>query len=219
MKSEAIRDAVEELRNCFALQLSALKPVIESKLEGRLGEIKILAASACSTGSAICELAKKPEYYFPEMTMLARSFIEKEINFCYLLLCDDDEFNNFLLHPYYRMFHNFDQQKVAGEKKIGLKYMGKDALRSNPKINEALKRLFESNPRHNWSKKTADQKASLLRDRSKLRVEFFLMNTMILYSNASEALHGSLYGCTFHLGIFQPNMDYRNLAEVQNKVL
>ena len=62
--------------------------------------------------------------------MLARSFIEKVVNFCYVLICDEDDYKHFLSYPYYRMFHNLDRQKTAGKHTIYLKFAGVDGLRT-----------------------------------------------------------------------------------------
>ncbi|MBU1046895.1 hypothetical protein KKH36_03925 [Patescibacteria group bacterium] len=210
---------IEKLRNSLQSQLGILKSLNEEGLEGRLKEVYIVAASLCSTGSAICELGKNPNYFFAEMIMLGRSFIEKTTNFCYLLVCDKEEYKNFLLHPYYRMYHNFERQKNAGEVTIGLKYTGKNEFRGDPKITEALSQFSENNPRKNWSKKNIDEKVALIQEKSEIRVEFFLLNTLSIYSNASEALHGSLYGCTFHIGVFEPGTNHKDLKSVEEKVL
>ncbi len=213
-----IKGMTEELRICFESQLSILKSILKEKFDGRLERIRIVAASSCSTGGAICDLGKNPDYFFAEMTMLARSLVEKVTNFCYLILCDDEELKNFERYPYYRMFHNFERQKTAGELAVGLKFTGKNVLRKHPKVVEALSRFSDTNPRMKWSSKNIDQKVSLIHERSKIRVEFFLMNTLTIYSNASEALHGSLYGCTFHLGVFEAGMDFKNPDAVREKV-
>jgi hypothetical protein len=217
-KANDLHDVVHELAECFGLQMASLRWALDHANGGRLENIRIVARSSCSTGNAIRELGKEPECYFAEMTMLARSFIEKIINFCYLFVCDEDDYQNFLLHPYYRMFHNFDRQKSAGEKKFFLRFSGKDALRSHPTIDEALARFSENNPRQNWSKKSVDQKVAVLSGKSTIQVGFFLMNTATIYSNASEALHGSLYGCTFHLGRYEPSIDCTDIAAVQKQV-
>ncbi|MDP3769971.1 MAG: DUF5677 domain-containing protein [bacterium] len=214
-----LEQATEGLRLCLEQQLGILKSLIkESFSDKKLNSLRILPASACSTGAAICDLGKHPEYYLAEMTMLARSFIEKVTNYCYLLLCDEEEYKNYVTHPYYRMFHNLDRTKVAGKTKIGLRFQGKDRIKDLPQVVEALSRFSDTNPKRNWSDKTIDQKISLIHEKSGIKIEFFLMNTLTIYSNASEALHGSLYGSAFHLGTFEPGGYPTNLEWVYKKV-
>lgn len=212
-------NVANEMRQCFENQLNLLKMLLKQKFENeRLHSLRIVPASSCSTGAAICDLGKHPEYYFAEMVMLARSFIEKTTNYCYLILCDEDEYRNYITHPYYRMFHNLDREKSAGNLKLSLRMEGRERLKTHPQIAEALARFSETNPKKNWSEKSIDQKVLLIHKRSKVRVEFYLMNTLTIYSNASEALHGSLYGSAFHLGTFEPGGDPANPEWVREKI-
>ncbi len=209
----------EKLRKCLSLQLVVLKKLAKHNFIGRAEEVKILLASACTTGTAIFELGKRPDYFYAEMMMLGRSFIEKLTNFCYLNVCDSSEYEKFLIHPFYRMYHNFDRSKRAGGKSIGLRFSGKNSLRNDPKIVKALSTFSETDPRKNWSEKNIDQKVAIIAAKTNIDVEFFLINTLSIYSNASEALHGSLYGCAFHIGVFDPNIDHRNQKTVENNLL
>lgn len=47
---------------------------------------------------------------------------------------------------------------------------------------------------------------------------FFHLNKAQYYSDASEALHGSLYGCTYRLGTFDPEFDHTEKEELQKKL-
>jgi hypothetical protein len=212
---------IGEIKYGFEAQLQILYSLFKKELEGRLGEISILAGSTCSTGKAICTLSSDPEHLFAETTMLARSFIEKVVNFCYLLICDEDDYKNFLSYPYYRIFHNLDRQKTAGKHTIYiyLKFTGIDEVKNHPTIAEALSRFSPKNPRLKWSKKSVDKKVAAIQQRSSIHVAYFLLNTLSIYSDASEALHGSLYGCAFHLGIYEPGLDPTDAENVKSKVL
>lgn len=219
MKILELQKHINSLRQLLLSELSVLKTVTQHTFDGRAGETKILLASACTTGTAIFELSKKPEYFYTETMMLSRSLIEKLTNFCYLQVCEDKEFRNFKIHPYYRTYHNFEKIKYAGQKSIKLKFDGKDSYKNNHLISEALKSFSESNPTLNWSSKNIDLKISVIEKKTNIAVEFFLMNTLTIYSNASEALHGSLYGCTFHLGLYEPNIDHKDATKVEINLL
>jgi len=164
-------------------------------------------------------MSEKPEYFYAETVMLARSFIEKMTNFCYLQVCDDEEYNKFLLHPYYRAFHNADKTKHAGEVKIQLKFAGKSDLKAMPVVSEALSIFSETNPRLNWSTFSLDEKVALLSARSSISPEFFLMNTLTIYSDASEALHGSLYGCALPTGKYIPGGSFGDVDAQRENIL
>jgi len=186
-----------ELRKFFWCQLTILKGLWNAKLKGRAEEIKIVIGSSCCTGWAIYELGGDYERYYTEMMMLARSFIEKIINFCYVMVCDEKEYKKFLLHPLYRAYHQMEKSKYAGNVKLEIKFSERHLIKNNPKISEALKLFSESNPRLNWTDKNLDKKVAVLKTKTNVNIGIFLMNTLTIYNTASEALHGSLYGCSF----------------------
>jgi len=198
---------LEELRKFFWCQLTILKGLWNAKLKGRAKEVKIVLGSSCCTGWAIYELGRDYERYYAEMMMLARSFIEKIINFCYVVICDDTEYKKFLLHPLYRAYHQMEKSKYAGNIKLSIKFLGRHFIKNNPKVSEALRLFSESNPRLKWSNKNIDEKVALIKEKTNINIGIFLMNTLTIYSNASEALHGSLFGCSFHTGAYDPSID------------
>jgi len=44
------------------------------------------------------------------------------------------------------------------------------------------------------------------------------INKLQYYSDASETLHGSLYGCTYDIGVFEPGFDHRKKEELGKKL-
>lgn len=83
------KELSEHFNGFLFAQTTILKGVFDHKLKGRAREVIVLLGSACSTASAIAKLGKDADYFYCETVMLARSFIEKIINFCYLLVCED----------------------------------------------------------------------------------------------------------------------------------
>lgn len=205
---------LSELRKFLWCQLTILKGLWNAKLKGRAQEIKIVIGSSCCTGWAIYELGGDYERYYTEMMMLARSFIEKIINFCYVMICDEKEYRKFLLHPLYRAYHQMEKSKYAGNVKLEIKFSGRHFIKNNPKVSEALELFSESNPRLNWTDKNLDKKVAVLKERTNINIGIFLMNTLTIYTNASESLHGSLYGCSFHTGAYDPTINISDGKEI-----
>jgi len=219
IKIEDLKLLVNELRQYFLAQLILLKGVCDSPLIGRAPKVKIVLVSSRSTGIAIHKLGESPEYFYSEMIMLSRSLIEKITNFTYLQVADKDEYRKFLLHPYYRAFHNSDKSKYTTNAKISIAYSGKEELKNIPKIAEALDVFSETDSKKDWSSKNVDKKISAISEKTKIKTEFFLMNTLTVYSNASEALHGSFYGCALATGAFTPGVNIKDLDSVNRNVL
>jgi hypothetical protein len=219
MENEDLKLLATELGKHFLAELSFLKGLCSLDLNERARNTKIVIASACSTGTAIHELSKKPEYFYSETIMLSRSFIEKMTNFCYLQVCDESEYERFLLHPLYRAFHNTDRKRAVGANSIGLNFSGRAEMGKDVNVQKALEAFSDSNPKLNWSNLGIDKKVALLAERSKISIEFFLMNTLTLYSDASEALHGSLYGCALPTRAYNPGENYRDVSTVEKNLL
>ena len=192
----------------FNKQLFLLKKVNRKELSGKAFDTWILIASALSTGSATILLSKKHEYFFTETVMLSRSFLEKIINFCYLQVCSNNEFERFLLHPYYRQYHNLDRSKESHGIKVGLKFSEIKEFKKMPQVENALNKFSQFNPSKNWSKKTVDEKVSFIKNYSKLNIAYFLISTLTIYSDASESLHGSLYGCAYQTRVYEPSINH-----------
>lgn len=219
MENKDLNLLIAELGKHLLAELSILKGLCTLDLNERAQNTKIVIASACSTGTAIHELSRKPEYFYSETIMLSRSFVEKMTNFCYLQICDESEYERFLLHPLYRAFHNAERSKVAGAHSIGLNFSGRAEMSKDPNIQRALVTFSDSNSKLNWSNSGIDKKVALIAERSKLSVEFFLMNTLTLYSDASEALHGSLYGCALPTRAYIPGESHKDVSIVEKNLL
>lgn len=218
MTLDDLRVCTEELKKYFWCQLTLLKGVTERPLKARAGEIKILLASTCTTGTAIYQLGDKPEYFYSEMVMLGRSFIEKIINFCYAILCDDKEYQKFLLHPLYRAYHRMDKRIKFSERTLSMPQTGEKEFKKLPRVAKALNLFSETNPRMSWSNKTVDQKVEFIKIKSGINMGMFLLNVLLIYSDASEALHGTFFGASFHTGVFDSGVNHKDKNEVNRNL-
>jgi len=202
--------------NFLLAQSSILKGVVSQKLNKRAEEVKVVLASACNTATAIAELGKKEEYFYNEAVMLARSFIEKIINFCYLMVCDDEDFEKFVLHALYKSYKNLDRCRRTEKYNLGIKFTGKIDIEKNPNLKKALE-LFPKDKMH-WTKLDINKRVNCIGKKTDINIGIFLLDTLSIYSDASEALHGSLYGCSFHTFVFDPTIDHTNKEEVEENL-
>ncbi len=76
----------------------------------------------------------------------------------------------------------------------------------------------ETKPNLTWTKKSLNERIKVLEKWGKFLDVFFSLNKIQYYSDASEALHGSLYGCTYDLGTFDPEFDHTNEEEFFNRL-
>ncbi len=188
----------------------------ESKtLDKRSSAIIVLLGSSCQTASAIAKLSEHPEIFLGECYILARAFIEKIINYCYLLVCDDDEYQRFFKYTIQKSFRKLDRNITIDEHEIRLKYTGIPDFDSNPILHDAISAFTSKagKEQKSWTIKSLRKRISTILKNSKLEPVIFMTNVLTIYEDASEAVHGSLYGCSFQGGFYYPNFNRNNLAE------
>lgn len=207
----------------FASELMLLKEVIPKIKDERLGKVAVLLISSGQTGAALLQLASQTDTFSSETVMLARAFMEKITNFCYVGICDEKEYRAFILHPIYKHYHNVAEIKMEDEiddyfVNMEERKEKQEKLKKNPIVQEALTIFSETKTNLNWTKKTLNQRISTIQEWGKLMDVFFTLNKIRYYSDASETLHGSLYGCTYGIGIFDQDFDNTKPDELDKKL-
>lgn len=227
MKTHSLDDLVKyhkEAQRFFAAELAIMKEAIPLVSDQRLGRAAILLMSAGQTGTALLGLAGEVQVFTGEVAMLARAFMEKVTNFCYLGVCDNEEFRAFELHPAYKYYHNASMARLEDSlssdpiRAYKLGQERQEKLKTKPIVQEALKVFSETKHYLNWTKKTLDMKIDAITASGKMLDIFFTMCKYHYYSDASEALHGSLYGSTFNIGVFDPELDRNDPQALDRKL-
>jgi hypothetical protein len=213
----------KEATQFFGSELMLLKEAIPKITDDRLAKAAVLLISCGQTGGALLQLANQTNSFTSETVMLSRSFMEKVTNFCYAGICDEKEYRAFILHPIYKHYHNAGSPKMedeidfSPENEIRLKEK-QEKLKKIPIVQEALAIFSETKSNLNWTKKTLNQRIEAIEKWGKLLDVFFAINKMQYYSDASEALHGSLYGCTFEIGAFEPGFNPNETEKMDKKL-
>lgn len=218
MTKEEIKSELDELLKAsifnFEAQIFVLGKLGKLNFDEKVNQIRSLLLSVSSTWWVISYCWKQPLYFPSEWTMLARSFVEKIVNFIYLIYCDGSEFEKFLIHPYYRQFHNLKMKIKARDLSIWIKYYWIEEYKKIPIVARALEVFKEDNPRLDWTKNNISKKIELINNEKIGNAANLLLNKLTIYSNASEALHWSLYWITNHLWIFDPTVNSSNKDDV-----
>lgn len=210
----------ERNKHYFIGQLDILNRLFREDVAFKLDQMKVVLGSSCQTGAAVLKLSEDIFTFYSEMVMVSRSFLEKLINLSYLSVCDEEERKRYKLHAYYRTFHNLNREKTAGKgNTFSLKYTGQDKLKDFPEVREALELFSETNPKLNWSTKKLDERVAFLDGKVDINVVIFLMSTVTIYSDASEALHGSFFGSSLSTCFFDIHVDQNNIEEVKVHIL
>lgn len=202
-----------------------LKEAVPKITDERQSKASLLLNSCLQTGAALLQLANQTDSFTSESVMLSRAFMEKIINFCYVSICDEKEYRAFILHPIYKHYHNVGS--VQREDDIDFDNLEEYAKTRKEKqkefknfliVQEALEMFSETKRNLNWTKKRLDERIEVIKKWGKLLDVFFLLSKLNYYSDASEALHGSLYGCTYGIGVFDPDFDRDKPDELEKKL-
>jgi len=155
--------------------------------------------------------------YSNEATILSRAYIERLVNAAYLLVCDKQEYKNWYLYTYKQEYKILDNVTSKMGVTFGSKLINIDKIQLDKELEEAIKHYTSQKGRDItfWTSKSIDERIKIIHERSEIAYEILIATTHIFYSKASEALHGTLYGCAFHIGIFDPTM--RNADDYQIK--
>jgi len=214
-----------EATRFFASQLMMLKEVIPKITDERQSKAALLLISCTQTGAALLQLANQTDSFTSESVMLARAFMEKITNFCYVSICDEKEYRAFILHPIYKHYHNVGS--FQREDEIDFEHLEEYAKAKREKqeklkgisiVQEALTMFSETKPYMNWTNKKLHERIEVIEKWGKLLDVFFTLSKLQYYSDASEALHGSLYGCTYGIGAFDPDFDRNKPEELDKKL-
>lgn len=212
-----------EATQFFALELMLLKDAVPKITDDKLAKAAILLMSCGQTGTALLQLANQTDSFTKESAMLARAFMETITNFCYIGVCDEKEYRAFILHPVYKHYHNVGFPKMEDNldlitENASARKKKQEKLKKKAIVQEALTFFSETKSNLNWTKKKLHERIEIIEKRGKLLDVFFTINKIQYYSDASEALHGSLYGCTYHLGMFDLEFDRQNELELNKKL-
>ncbi|MEI9909746.1 MAG: hypothetical protein WDO71_08770 [Bacteroidota bacterium] len=105
----------DEATQFFGSELMLLKEAIPKIVDERLAKAALLLISCGQTGAALLQLANQTDTFSSESVMLARAFMEKITNFCYVSICEEKEYRAFILHPIYKHYHNVGFPKMEDD--------------------------------------------------------------------------------------------------------
>lgn len=202
----------EELHKIYAKQLLLLERLYKYQFEElghlnktRLGSLYLLLLSMTYTGAAISILAGRmqaEECLINECYMLARSLLERIINYLYLLYCDEKEYERFLQYTKQKGVRVLNRSFSVGELKVALGLSQPVDLENHPEIAEAVKQFTSEKGKtiKRWTKSSISKMLETIKSNGEIDIRYLMFAVLGIYDDASEALHGTIYGATFHIG-------------------
>ena len=121
------KDLIKHLNNFLLAQASILKGVSGSKkFTGRADEIRLVLMT--SVGIAIAITRLDIDDMLNESTMLTRALLERLVNFCYLMVCEEDEYEKYKAYSLQKSYRKLYRKIIAGKHSFEIKYTGEIKL-------------------------------------------------------------------------------------------
>ncbi|MBM3493420.1 MAG: hypothetical protein FJX72_03715 [Armatimonadetes bacterium] len=138
--------------------------------------------------------------YLTEAVMLARALIERAVTFAYLSVCPEDEWKRYIMYPRQKAYRKLDQQSRGAHPltiRAGLADIAAVELDSLPEIREALTAFTgrAGKAKTRWTELGVEQMIGAIAEHTQSSGETMLLAYLTIYDDASEALHGTWYGC------------------------
>jgi len=187
-------------------QSSLVRAAGHTELPERAIDLKVVLLACCSTAVAISRLGKQDDL-LNECVMLARALLERAVNFCYLLVCDNDEWKRYWQYTKQKSFRKLNRSFEAAGRKVTMEYSGLPDPSIDPVLKEAIDAFTgpKGGEKTRWSTTSLSDRIGIIAEKEGVEPAVFLMNEMWVFEDASEALHGTFYGCSFHTGIYEPS--------------
>jgi hypothetical protein len=168
----------------------------------RLGPIQFVV---WSVGMSTQCVACMDFMYLHEGFMLCRSVIERVITCLYLLFCDDKEFQRYLTYTKQKAYRVSERVLYAGDLVVSLKRTPPLSLEDDAELRRAVEEFTSKKGKtiSRWRSVSLQDMLDYLGKNTSIKLGALCLAYMYVYDDASEALHGTLYGSLFHYDAFQ----------------
>lgn len=196
------REGVEIWRNCFEKHIRTLisiKDSIASSESERICKLFPLFSSIIEDSISLDLLLHHSRTN--QCYIISRALLERVINFCYLQYSSDEEYTSFIDYTKNKAARNLSRQiTLNGETKCSLNYSSENFSLPDDYQN-AVDKFTSGKGREipRWTQVNIDNRANIL---DSMTGQNLFIHLMMIYGDASEALHGTLYGSLFHLGVY-----------------
>lgn len=169
----------------------------------RIGNIYPLLYSIWHTGKSIDLLVRYK--HLNESYILGRSFLERLVTYTYLIFCDEEEYLRYLAYTKQKQYRVLNRKFAIGDSEVLLKWSGSIDLEKHPELKQAVD-MFTSEkgkPKTRWTSQTLYKMLQSIASKGAVETGYLMLAILWIYDDASEALHGTLYGSIFHIELFQ----------------
>jgi len=177
------------------------KMSFEIKSRNRLNTIYPLIDSIRTSAHAVTPLLRQG--LMTESYILGRAYLERLVNCCYLLVCDQGQFDDYVEFSMQKVQRSLETRTMAYAA-IGKETRAPD-LSNIPIVKKGLDKFTSQRGKEitRWTTLNIEKRIEFTQARNdQFNSQLFMAITRFIYEDASEAVHGTLYGALFHSGIF-----------------
>lgn len=134
--------------------------------------------------------------------VVARALLERATNYCFVQLCAEEQYQDYLDYTASKAARRLDRTIEAGGTTRARVYLKDGPLTLPPEIQAAVTKFTgqRGGEKTRWTAVSLPDRAAAIE--AKLGNTGLFMCLLTVYADASEALHGTLYGALFHLGVY-----------------
>ncbi|MFC5703212.1 DUF5677 domain-containing protein [Cohnella faecalis] len=91
--------------------------------------------------------------------MLSRGFVERLVNFCYLLVCDESKYKVFMLHTSQKAYRKLDRSITIPQGSVQIKFSGQQHV-TIPNLQESIDLFTSKSGKEisHWTKVSLDDR-------------------------------------------------------------
>ncbi len=208
-------EGVVRIAACFLAHCDLLSATGRAEIGDRVDVLFPLLDACANTGRAMVTLARTG---FPnEVIMLSRAFAERMVTAAYLSVCDRDEVDRYVAYSKQKAYRKLNREIATGAGAVSLKFNGQVDVAATSGLQEAIDQFTgkKGGEVRRWTRLDIPEMAEVAAQRSEVSAAMMLLSYLATYEDASEALHGTLYGVTFHLGVHNPGGAPRSKADLE----
>jgi len=188
-----------KLLSCMKDSVNLLEKTYDHVASIRNRNTNPLSISIYENSRAIYLLAKHNQNN--EAWMIARSLLERMIVCNYLIAVGSTAFKDYLDYGTAYSYRLMEETTQVNDKVLLGKIKNKIELDKDPETQAAVEKFTRKNskkPKQSWISKKTIQMLAVIEEKSDINILPLMEGMNMLYPDASEALHGTMRGITFH---------------------
>jgi len=166
----------------------------------RLNTMYSLLKDLVASGRSVTFLVRN--HFISESYIVARAFLERIVNICYLMICNEKDFDDYVDFSKQKVIRSLHTKKEAYEKIKRIVPL--PDFSKIHEISEVMNKYTSASGKEitRWTTLKIEKRIHIVAEKvDKFNEPIYLAATGLIYEDASEAIHGTLYGSLFPYGL------------------